>query len=247
MNLKSNIILVIILSIISASLYLLQNYFVYNPQDTIFYLFQDLAFIPIQAIIVTMVLNKLINIIEQKHELKKINVIMSSFFSETGSAILHALSAYNDNHDELIKLLDIRNFKDKKTLTAMQKKLREFTYIISVTAEDLEQLRAILIQYKPALLDILQNANLYEHDAFTDMLWPIFHVSDELNSRGDLRELSPADVEHIRKDILRAYPKIVSEWVHYLGYLKDEYPYLFVTALRKNPFTQPAGSEESEK
>jgi len=247
MNMKSNIILVILLSIISASIYLLQTFLFHKPEDTFFYLFQDLAFIPIQAIIVTLILNKLINIIEQKHEQKKINVIMSSFFSETGNALLHALSAYNDNQEELIKLLDIRHFKNKKSYNTMKKNLREFPYIISVTAEELEQLQATLIQYKPALLGLLQNANLYEHDTFTDMLWPIFHISDELNSRGDLRSISPAEVEHIRKDILRAYPRLVAEWVHYLKYLQEEYPYLFVTALRKNPFSQPVGRGKQAK
>ena len=89
---------------------------------------------------------------------------------------------------------------------------------------------------KAFLLDLLENQNLLEHESFTDMLWAVFHVADELKSRGDLKSLSSVEVEHLSEDMVRAYTAMVMEWISYIIYLKDEYPFLYATAIRKNPF-----------
>lgn len=237
MKAVNNILLIIILSISSACIYLIQLNIFHKPEDTLFYLFQDLAFVPVQAIIVTLVLNKLLNIIEKQQKLKKINVIISAFFAEAGTSILFALSKHNENSNGLYEIVEITAL-DKNSIKAIKKRVKEFNYRINIISDNLENLRDILTEKKSFMIDMLENPSLLEHDSFTDMLWSVFHVADELQSRESLKDLSQSDLEHLELDILRAYTAIILEWVNYLKYLKDEYPYLFNLAVRKNPFNE---------
>lgn len=232
MRLVNNILLVLILSLSSASIYFIQFLLFHNPKDTFFYLFQDLAFVPMQAIVVTLVLNKLLNVIEKRHQLKKINVIISAFFAETGMSILYALSELDGNDN--FRKLDLTDLSSKGRIKAVKNQIKEFEYEIKATPEKLEHLRGVLSQKKSFLINMLENSNLYEHDSFTDMLWSVFHIADELQSIDKVSDVTREDCEHLKADILRAYPIVLSEWVDYMKYLHDDYPYLFSLAIRKN-------------
>ncbi|WP_418790894.1 hypothetical protein [Phosphitispora sp. TUW77] len=207
-----------------------------KPGDTCFYFFQDLAFVPIQALVVTLVLNKLLNMMERRRNLKKVNVIISAFFSEIGTSIIYALSKLNENHDRFSQIIDITEL-NKKNTNILIKKINEFDFKIGLTLDKLASLGPVLIEKKSFMIGMLENSSLMEHDSFTDMLWAVFHVADELQSR-DLTALSPADLDHLSLDVVRAYRLIIIEWVNYLKYLNVEYPYLFNLAVRKNPFSE---------
>ncbi|MBK5247630.1 MAG: hypothetical protein JJE49_10240, partial [Peptostreptococcaceae bacterium] len=105
-----------------------------------------------------------------------------------------------------------------------------------VEPEKLGELAAIMEKNKGFLLTLLENPNLHEHEAFTDMLWAVFHIADELKTRGDLNKISDEDASHLAIDFHRAYKAMVMEWIGYINYLNDEYPFLYKIAIRKNPF-----------
>jgi hypothetical protein len=83
---------------------------------------------------------------------------------------------------------------------------------------------------------MFDNPNLLEHDAFTEMLWALLHISEELESRESLERLPKNVLAHLSNDVMRAYHFLTIEWVGYMKYLKKDYPYLFSLAIRKNPF-----------
>jgi len=68
------------------------------------------------------------------------------------------------------------------------------------------------------------------------LLWAVFHLTEELNSRADTRGLPDTDYKHLSGDIKRAYVILISEWLSYMKHLKVDYPYLFSLAVRTNPF-----------
>jgi hypothetical protein len=103
---------------------------------------------------------------------------------------------------------------------------------------NLESLKMYLINNKSYILKAFDNPNLIEHDTFTDMLWAIYHIADELEHREDLSNLSLNDKQHISGDIERAYKLLTSEWTYYMNHLNREYPYLYSLAERKNPFSE---------
>jgi hypothetical protein len=90
---------------------------------------------------------------------------------------------------------------------------------------------------------MLENPNLLEHESFTDLLWAVFHLTEELASRADLNHLDDRDYDHFTGDIERAYRLLIFEWLTYMIHLKGDYPFLFSFAARTNPFDPEAERE----
>jgi hypothetical protein len=99
-----------------------------------------------------------------------------------------------------------------------------------------EALKTHLAEQRAFVLGLLENPNLMEHERFTDLLWALLHLGEELEARVNLRELSPADEAHLRVDARRAYSALLGEWLFYVEHLKADYPYLFSLVVRMHPF-----------
>ena len=108
---------------------------------------------------------------------------------------------------------------------------------------DLAGLKEFLTARRGFLLGLLENQNLLEHETFTELLWAVFHLMEELDSRRDVLALARPDCEHIAGDIKRAYVILIIEWLAYMRHLKKDYPYLFSLAVRTNPFDPKASVE----
>jgi hypothetical protein len=96
------------------------------------------------------------------------------------------------------------------------------------------------------MLRLLENQALLEHATFTEMLWAVFHLTEELEARGDLSALPDPDRRHIELDMARAYGRLLAEWLRYVEHLKAQYPYLYSFAVRTNPFDPDVRVEVTE-
>lgn len=220
---------------LSICIYYIQYTLYHDSETTVFYFLQDLAFVPVQVVMVTLILNRFLSIIESRKKAKKINVIISTFFVEAGISVLTALAVFNRNNDGLRLILGTEGF-DRKKAVLLKKQVREFGYDIEASPENLRELAAVLDKYRDYMLNMLGNDNLLEHDSFTDMLWAAFHVADELKTRDNLDGSDQDDLSHLANDILRAYMAMNVEWINYMSYLHDEYPFLYAMAIKKNPY-----------
>lgn len=220
---------------LSICIYYIQYTLYHDSETTVFYFLQDLAFVPVQVVMVTLILNRFLSIIESRKKAKKINVIISTFFVEAGISVLTALAVFNRNNDGLRLILGTEGF-DRKKAVLLKKQVREFGYDIEASPENLRELVAVLDKYRDYMLNMLGNDNLLEHDSFTDMLWAAFHVADELKTRDNLDGSDQEDLSHLANDILRAYMAMNVEWINYMSYLHDEYPFLYAMAIKKNPY-----------
>ena len=90
------------------------------------------------------------------------------------------------------------------------------------------------------LVSLLENPVLVEQEGFREALLAVFHLADELSCRGQVANLPRSDISHLAGDINRAYQKLVEQWLVYLSHLKNQYPYLFSLAVRRNPFDPEA-------
>jgi hypothetical protein len=82
------IILGMILIALSTLFYFV-HYLIFNDPHHIFvYLVGDIAFVPIEVLLVTMILHKLLEDREKKNKLKKLNMVIETFFSEMGMKVL---------------------------------------------------------------------------------------------------------------------------------------------------------------
>lgn len=232
---KGNVVLFLILISSSVAIYFVQNMIFDNPKQMLFYLLQDLAFLPIEVALVTFVIERLIKTADQQKNAKKINVIISTYFTEAGSTIMAAMSDLNRNNTAISKIIEENELK-KMSPKQAQKLIKALKYDIYADPAKLEGLASVLADKKIFLINLLENNSLFEHDSFTDMLWAVFHVADELQSRGDLKALPNDIVDHLSNDLLRAYSAMVQEWIGYIFYLHAEYPFLYQSAKNKNNF-----------
>lgn len=227
---------IILLAFCSVALYGFQILIFQKQDQTFFYLLQDLAFFPLQVIMIYFILEKILEEKERKEKIKKLDVVISAYFFESGTAILHSLSKFDKDMEQTKELLNINyNWTDEKFKSVI-KTLKELKYSVDSRSSSLENLKTNLLEQKGHMLLMLQNPNLLEHDYFTDMLWAIFHLMDELSSRERLNDLPKKDFDHLSLDIKRAYSAMLVEWVYYSKHLKHSYPYLFSLSERKKPF-----------
>jgi hypothetical protein len=74
-----------------------------------------------------------------------------------------------------------------------------------VSPEQLLDIADFLRGKRHFLLSLLGNPNLLEHESFTDLLWAVFHLADELTHRQDLSQMEETDLRHLHGDIHRVY------------------------------------------
>ena len=228
------------LVLLSALLYLL-HYAIFRDSHHIFvYMLGHIAFVPIEVLLVALILQRLLNMREKRAMLNKLNMVIGAFFSEVGSELLTHFSEGDPELDKIRKEIIISDNWNDEEFFDLSRRLKNHKCEIDIQKVDLEQLRSFLIEKRDFLLRLLENPNLMEHESFTELLWAVFHLTEELSRRGDLRQLPDTDYNHLAGDIKRAYTTLIHQWLDYMKHLKDDYPYLFSLAMRTNPFDPDA-------
>jgi len=229
-------LIIILLIFMSVFVYLIQFWIFGRPGDTAFYFLEDLAFVPISVLLVTLGVNTVLNRRDRQAMLEKVSIVVNEFYAEAGTEMIMGLRSYIVNLDELSEKLQLSgHWKDKDFLDA-RAFLSGHTIAVDIRSNDLNKLYSLLENKKDHLLRLFENASLMEHDSFTDMLWAVYHVYDELRSREFLDDLPDADIRHLNIDISRAAQLLLVEWIDSMRALKVRYPYLYSLAVRKCPF-----------
>ncbi len=175
--------------------------------------------------------------------LNKLNMVIGAFFSEVGRELLKNFSDFDTKSSEISHKLVITNESFEKEFLEIYKSIKNHTYNIDSKRGDLENIKNFLKEKRQFLLNLLENPNLLEHESFTNLLWAVFHLTEELTYRKDLERLPENDYQHLAEDIKRAYHLLILEWLNYMKHLKANYPYLFSLAVRTNPFDTNASVE----
>jgi hypothetical protein len=230
----------LILVTCSILVYLL-HYFIFRDARHIFlYLIGDIAFLFLDVLIVMLVLHRILTFREKQSLLRKLNMVIGAFFCEVGTELLSKFTQFDREQSEITKrLLIAKDWSDKQFISA-RKSVQQYSGSVNSKKGDLAEVKNLLLNKRQFLLGLLENPNLLEHESFTDLLWAVFHVTDELAHRPNLSQLPDSDYEHLSGDIKRAYQKLIIQWLDYMMHLKHDYPYLFSLALRTNPFDKEA-------
>lgn len=242
MNLKRKLVFAAILVGASAAFYLLQNFLFHDLQETEFYFLQDLAFLPVQVLLVSMILESIIREREKREKLAEINILVGAFFSELGSGAIARMKHFITNMDGIQKEVQVNGSFGPQEFKRASKAAMLYEFAADSRKADLEALGSFLYGKKEIILSMFENPNLLENSRFTSMLWAVYHVMDEIKNREDLLALPPSDLDHLSGDLQRAYRHLVVEWIFYMEHLKAKYPYLFSLAVRKNPFLEKSSA-----
>jgi len=239
-KMRWQIILGMILIALSTLFYFV-HYLIFNDPHHIFvYLVGDIAFVPIEVLLVTMILHKLLEDREKKNKLKKLNMVIETFFSEMGIKVLKWFSNADPNLESITDSLIIKNSWSSSDFRKAEKHLKNYDFRIDIGMIELEDLNVYLAGKRDFVIRLLQNPVMLEHETFTDLLRALSHLTEELSTRERLDTITDADSMHLTGDVQRAYGRLVKQWLNYMEYLKLDYPYLSSLAIRINPFDKKA-------
>ena len=242
-NLIQRILLGLLLILLSVFFYSL-HYVIFRDMHHIFlYLIGDIAFVFIEVLLVTLIIHHILDERAKQAMIKKLNMVIGAFFSEVGTPLLKFFSKFDVEAEKLSKHLIVDNNWSPEHFDQMQVVLRKHNYKIDSQAGDLQSLQSFVVDKRAFLLRLLENPNLLEHEEFTELLWAVFHLTEELSYRKSIANLPDTDFHHLSGDIKRAYSLLIREWLSHMEHLKDNYPYLFSLAIRTNPFDSRASVE----
>ena len=219
----------------SAVLYM-THYLVFHDSHYVFsYMLLHLAFLPLEVFIVVVVIERLLEAQQKTAMLNKMNMVIGTFFTEIGTALLGEITAYMDDAENIkVHLAPRKGWSERDYKDALG-----FADSIEININpekmNLNVLKDMLDSKKDLVLTLLANPNLLEHESFTGLLWAVFHLMEELDARKSLDDLPRADSAHITNDVKRVYIRLLKEWILYLKHLETRYPYMFSFVLRTHP------------
>ncbi len=228
----------LLLIIMSISFYLLE-YFLFGDLHHIFvFLIEDIAFLFIEVLLVTLIIHKFLENREKKERMKKLNMVIGTFYTEVGTELLQMISNMDEGVEKAQPQLCIKDPSSIKEFDEMCSVLKLHKSNFTPEKVEWEKLKFLLDKKRDILLRLLENPNLLEHESFTDLLWAVFHLADELKYRNSLVDLPAEDYQHLTGDMKRVYGELKIQWIDYMKHLRESYPYLYSLAYRTNPFNR---------
>lgn len=235
---KSDKIFIVSLTALAVLLYGIHYLIFGDLHHILIFGLEDIAFIPLEVIFVSLILHRVLDLNAKKRQLSKLYMVIQIFFSEVGIKILRIYSKNDKNFEAISDDLKIQADWDKKKFARLKDIKRSYNPIVKFDIDSMEETRTILYEQRKLLITLIENPALLEHETFTELLMAVFHLEEELRSRGDLKALPQTDKDHLANDAQRVYVLLGYEWVDYMEHMKDNYPYLFNFAIRVNPFNQ---------
>lgn len=200
------------------------------------FLLADIAFIPLEVFFVSLVLEKVIDSKEKAKVTKKMDMLIGVFFTDIGNSLLGEFVKSDDNARKLSKEAAVCKEWVTEDFIRLSQIMKNESHRIKGSKVDFEALLVKLNPHKHLFITLLSNPILLEHDDFSDLLMTIFHLHDELKTRLEFGA-TDEDLEHLTFDAERSYGLLASQWVLYMLHLKNDYPYLYATAIKENPYT----------
>ncbi len=231
---------------VSAGLYGVEFALFGHAEEIVSQTLHELAFLPVHAIVVVLVFEGLLGRHEKANMLHKLNMVIGSFFSETGTEVLRRLAAFDEGLSGLAPHLVFDSHWKAADFSKARSAVAARQHDLRAEKGDLAGLRDFLNGQRRFLLGLLENSNLLEHEDFAELLWAMTHLSEEMAARESLENLTKTDRVHLQGDMARAYARLLTEWLSYAQHLKEDYPYLFSFTVRTNPFDPNASVEVTD-
>lgn len=234
---------ILILFVMSALIYLLQILFFHDPHNTFFYLFQDMAFLPVSIAIATIAVGAILDRREKREKLQGTRMLRSTFFTGIGAEIILKL---HDCADPICRNL-LYSPADEAEVKTKQEQIRETEFTITLTEEAYESVWKILTENQTNLFVLAANENLMAEENFTKLLWGLFHLIDEFRLRGSWQNQNEADREHLNEDFAKVYRLLLINSVDNAWWLKKTYPNFYGTASSKYSLEKGTGGNRGNQ
>lgn len=240
---KENVIIGVGLILLSLFLHYLHYALFKDLHHTLIFFVADIAFIPMDVVFTTLILDKFLENREKGQLLEKLNMLIGVFYMEVGTDLLREFTTCDKKDGCFIVNGMLDNDWENKAFKDLREYTLNYDYPVNFNIEKLIRIKYMLQEKKDFLISLIANQSLLEHETFTETLMSIMHISEELHGRCN-DNIATYEVEHLNKDISIAYKYLTIEWSYYMEYLRDNYPQLFLKALIDNPFDKRSKDEK---
>ncbi|MGM0598194.1 MAG: hypothetical protein ACQETH_00135 [Candidatus Rifleibacteriota bacterium] len=226
----------IILVLLSIATYSVHYLIFKDAHHLAIFLLEDIAFVFLEVLLVSLIVHRMIEVDAARRRLEKLNMVIGAFFTQVGNYLLRTCV---ENDPEISNYRDKLIFDKNISLQELKKKfksVKNFDAHVNADRETLLDIRNFLMQAKDFQLRLVENPVILEHEEFSELLRSVLHLTEELISRMDIREIPDKDLEHVLNDLERCYCNLVKEWFRYVLHIQKEYPYIFSFVVRTNPF-----------
>jgi len=232
------VFIAVLLVVLSIVVYVIQWELFHDVRDAMFYLLEDLAFLPVQILLVAVIVERILARREKNRLLHKMNMVIGVFFNEVGIKLLGLLTGFIQSSAGLKQQLAIGSQWTARDWKKALEAAGEFDYQVDAARLDLPAIHELLVANRQLLTLLLANPNLMEHERFTDLLWAVSHLGEELTARNSLAGLPPSDLDHLAGDIRRVCSQLTVQWLLYCRHLQTAYPYIFSIMVRTHPLQE---------
>ncbi|WLD77001.1 hypothetical protein QU661_03980 [Mogibacterium neglectum] len=222
---KKNIVIISVLLAISACIYGMQILIFKDVRNTEFYIFQDMAFIPISIAITTVVVGELLDINNKRDSRQKTRMLTSTFFSDIGFELMSMLALVSNIDEALLQTINDSDLSEQDKISA----IKNSGFTVNADIGIYTIISDVIIASKTDILILSSNPMLYDHEYFSDLLWELLHLMDEFRLRGDYVKLTPNDLTELNSDFAQVLELLLINWVVNAKYLKETYPNFYKT------------------
>ena len=203
-----------------------------------FLLLHELALMPLEFVVVTLGLEKIMELSHKRENQAKISMIESLFFSESGSDMLRYLVSCDADQDvqQLRSIMNVQRDWSIKQIRQAKNAVKTITYEVDISKVDFFGLHYHLSTRHSYFLKIIENPALSGHERFTELLLHIYHLWEELEYRTDLYNLPEADRIYLCEIANSVYRELAVEWMQNATDLLLHQPERLDHVLRTNPF-----------
>lgn len=219
---RDDILFTVLLLFLSAVFYIVHLFIFDDLHHIMIFGMSDLAFLPIEVILVSLILHRVVTANEKKRRMGKVYMVIEVFFTGLGFDMLKIFASSDSNIEQVEDTFVMdKNWK----MRTMKKNMLSYIPDLNLTSKEYTTLQDT-ISYKSEKIErLIENPMLIEHDTFSDLLMAIYHFYKELVGISDFNKLSKNEEIKLKKDAERVYLLLCIEWIEYLNHTKTHYPY----------------------
>lgn len=210
------------------------------------YIFAHIAFLPIHALVLGVILESLISYNETRQRNKKLKVFLGVFFRQMGVDIFVHLVQLVENREEFDQIIVVDKNWRKADFLRAQLKLEQIKLDIRSEGPALHRVIDLLHTREDEILAMTRNPYLLDFESLYRANIGLFHLLEETHFRRSIEHMHRGELEHLAKDVGKALKMLTALWLEYLEHLKDEHPVLFHYQVGIHNTIQPYYEDQEE-
>jgi len=211
----------------SGVLYSIDYYFLGDIDTIKKYVVHHVAFLPIHALVLGIIIEEMLTWRERRNQRRKLNLFLGMFFRQMGVDFYVTMVEMVANRDALEEEIVVERDWNARRFRQARQKVRRYALEMDADPEKLFQVFRILREREQDIVDMTRNPNLWDFEDFYRTLVALFHLIEESRFHGQEKQLSQGVREHLARDVGRSLRWLLVLWLQYLEFLRGDHPVLF--------------------